>query len=274
MTTAKTSPGAISAELAFGAKAINNAARAALMKLATPASPADRPGDWFDRSIVERFGSEAVIDLVEAGLVQRGGTPDPLPPDIEVAYPDHMLRFSEMCQRAADAGKQVYPVGQDSLLVTRAGWAAVAHLWSECLFGEATEVTLKPTSGMTGTMSEHPDDRAIDEFARILKQKMADGRARGRAGWQTCPLTALEALLRESVPNGDPRDVANYAMMIWHNTTSYASPWKTDPATADYDFAEPAVGKGFTVDGDPLQQMIRFGTTCSMGGNTTEPSRE
>lgn len=64
----------------------------------------------------------------------------------------------------------------------------------------------------------HPDDQAVDGFAASMKRKMAASRAKGRGGWQTCPVPVLWEMLREHVEKGDPRDVACIAMMIWANS--------------------------------------------------------
>lgn len=50
-----------------------------------------------------------------------------------------------------------------------------------------------------------------------MAAKMAASRAKGRGGWQSCAVSDLWQMLREHVDKGDPRDVANLAMMIWHN---------------------------------------------------------
>lgn len=63
----------------------------------------------------------------------------------------------------------------------------------------------------------HADDTAISGFASALSAKMAEGREKGRNGWQTCPVPDLWAMLQDHVEKGDPRDVALLAMMIWHN---------------------------------------------------------
>jgi len=62
----------------------------------------------------------------------------------------------------------------------------------------------------------HADDAAIDAFAAAMKGKMAASRAKGRSGWEGCPVAELSAMLRDHVAKGDPLDVANFAMMIWH----------------------------------------------------------
>lgn len=61
------------------------------------------------------------------------------------------------------------------------------------------------------------DDIAVDMFAAAMKEKMAASRAKGRSGWQTCRIEDLWDMLKAHVEKGDPRDVANIAMMIWHN---------------------------------------------------------
>jgi hypothetical protein len=61
----------------------------------------------------------------------------------------------------------------------------------------------------------HPDDLAVDRFATAMKEKMAKAREKGRSGWETCPPDDLSRMLREHVEKGDPRDVANFAMMLW-----------------------------------------------------------
>ena len=61
------------------------------------------------------------------------------------------------------------------------------------------------------------DDNAVAVFSRAMRDKMETSRAKGREGWQTCPVDALWEMLHEHVSKGDPVDIANLAMMIWHN---------------------------------------------------------
>ncbi|WP_235816920.1 hypothetical protein [Bordetella ansorpii] len=63
----------------------------------------------------------------------------------------------------------------------------------------------------------HADDIAVDLFAAAMKKKLAQARAKGRSGWEDCPPAILSHMLREHVDKGDPRDVANYCMMLWHH---------------------------------------------------------
>ena len=62
---------------------------------------------------------------------------------------------------------------------------------------------------------QHPDDAAVDSFAAAMKDKLAKAREKGRSGWETCQPEDLSRMLREHVDKGDPRDVANFSMMLW-----------------------------------------------------------
>ncbi|WP_414488791.1 hypothetical protein [Stenotrophomonas maltophilia] len=64
---------------------------------------------------------------------------------------------------------------------------------------------------------QHPDDLAVDAFAAAMKAKMAEARAKGRGGWEDpsqCNAEDLSRMLRDHVEKGDPRDVANFCMML------------------------------------------------------------
>ncbi len=65
------------------------------------------------------------------------------------------------------------------------------------------------------TPEQHSDDAAVDRFAAAMKDKLAKAREKGRSGWETCPADDLNRMLREHVEKGDPRDVANFAMMLF-----------------------------------------------------------
>lgn len=72
----------------------------------------------------------------------------------------------------------------------------------------------------------HPDDVAVDAFAAAMKAKMADARAKGRGGWEDpaqCSAHDLSRLLRDHVEKGDPRDVANFCMMLWNRQEGIAT---------------------------------------------------
>lgn len=64
----------------------------------------------------------------------------------------------------------------------------------------------------------HRDAQAVRRFARRMITKLAASRAKGRTGWQAVPVPELWRMLREHIEKGDPVDVANFAMMIAHNS--------------------------------------------------------
>lgn len=62
----------------------------------------------------------------------------------------------------------------------------------------------------------HPDDEAVDEFAMMLKQKLAKARDKGRSGWRdpAWPASEINRQMHEHAGKGDPLDVAAYAMFL------------------------------------------------------------
>lgn len=68
-------------------------------------------------------------------------------------------------------------------------------------------------------MDSHPDDKAVDEFAAAMKAKLREKREQGRGGWDDpgqCEPRTLARMLLDHLHKGDPVDVANFAMMLWH----------------------------------------------------------
>lgn len=73
------------------------------------------------------------------------------------------------------------------------------------------------SKAVTEKDDRHPDDIAVDNFAEMMKAKLARARAKGRGGWDNpdeCTVENLADLLVEHVDKGDPVDVANLAMML------------------------------------------------------------
>jgi hypothetical protein len=83
----------------------------------------------------------------------------------------------------------------------------------------------------------HTDDVAVDSFARAMKDKMAQARAKGRSGWEGMDPADLSRMLREHVEKGDPRDVANFCMMMWHHSASIDRASEAADAEAKLDAA-------------------------------------
>lgn len=65
----------------------------------------------------------------------------------------------------------------------------------------------------------HSDDIAVFRFASAMREKMTKKRDEGYGGWNDkdqCPTERLQTMLDEHLAKGDPVDVANFAMMLWH----------------------------------------------------------
>jgi len=81
----------------------------------------------------------------------------------------------------------------------------------------ALDAAISALTASQAVSGQHPDDRAVDEFAMSMKDKMAAARAKGRGGWEDpaqCSADELSRMLRDHVDKGDPRDVANFCMML------------------------------------------------------------
>ncbi|SIQ14724.1 hypothetical protein SAMN05421647_102438 [Marinobacterium stanieri] len=92
------------------------------------------------------------------------------------------------------------------------------HIISPQVFEDA----LKERDQLMLALSErlpHPDDMAVEMFAMAMREKMAQKREEGRFGWSDtsiCTHELLNKLLCGHVDKGDPVDVGNFAMMLWH----------------------------------------------------------
>lgn len=102
----------------------------------------------------------------------------------------------------------------------------------------------------------HPDDLVVDHFAKVMKDKLARSRAKGRSGWQACSAAQLSAMLREHVDKGDPVDVANFAMFI------YMLGRAIEPAEAAND-PSPAADDLASLVRLPVRYMKRRHCTCA-----------
>lgn len=75
------------------------------------------------------------------------------------------------------------------------------------------------------TAPEHYDDYCVNQFAKMMREKMALSRAKGRSGWQDpaqCSTDYLRDLLYIQIHKGDPVDVAIICMMLRHYEASTA----------------------------------------------------
>lgn len=74
----------------------------------------------------------------------------------------------------------------------------------------------QPSQAEKGDEVFEADFLCVDSFAEGMKQKLLAARLKGRRGWQDCDPTELSIMLREHVEKGDPLDVANFCMFLWH----------------------------------------------------------
>lgn len=105
---------------------------------------------------------------------------------------------------------------------------------------------LKSHGLLDSPLRVHGDDSALDRFALAMRAKLAAARAKGRGGWETCPPEALNRMLHEHLEKGDPRDVANFCMFLWHTGHRTTTPAPAAPAVdamAERDAAFEAVRK-------------------------------
>ena len=94
----------------------------ALREIRLPATRVDRPGIWLVSVFVQAFGKEILDELLKAGMVRRGGIPDTVPSCIARTYADNIRRDWQIARFNSDIGTPIYPVSEDVLLVTHAGW--------------------------------------------------------------------------------------------------------------------------------------------------------
>jgi len=74
------------------------------------------------------------------------------------------------------------------------------------------------------TVSTHSDDHAVERFAMVMRAKLKLKRGHGRSGWERCSLADLARMLVAHVGKGDPVDIANFAMMLYHRELSSLEP--------------------------------------------------
>ena len=60
----------------------------------------------------------------------------------------------------------------------------------------------------------HSDDKAVNDFAEAMRNKLAEKRQEGRSGWEDCDPANLAEMLIEHLQKGDPVDIANFAMFL------------------------------------------------------------
>lgn len=56
----------------------------------------------------------------------------------------------------------------------------------------------------------------VQQFAEAMKAKMHEKAMEGYGGWEQADVGFLAKLLVDHIPKGDPVDIANFAMMLFH----------------------------------------------------------
>ena len=79
---------------------------------------------------------------------------------------------------------------------------------------------------------QHQDSLAVDNLAKLMKEKLAKQRAKGYGGWDTdCSQERLSEMLRSHLEKGDPVDVANFCAFLSARQEAIA---KAAPAEASF----------------------------------------
>ena len=128
------------------------------------------------------------------------------------------------CQKVADEAKS-YGIPQMSMGAHSCRDAIRAIPAVHPVASGPQDATLGRESCMSAQPSpdEHYDDYCIRQFAKLMSEKMAASRAKGRSGWhdpEQCSVEYLRTLLYEHLDKGDPVDVANFCMMLRHYEAS------------------------------------------------------
>jgi len=91
----------------------------------------------------------------------------------------------------------------------------------ECEISKVQMVVAQIDAIIAGQVqAQHPDDVAVDNFAKAMKEKLAKARAKGRSGWDdpaACSVEHLAELLLDHIGKGNQgtfEDIANFAMML------------------------------------------------------------
>lgn len=126
--------------------------------------------------------------------------------------------ISGLTEQLADATRQC---GVMAGLLREARKYVTALGKPECEISKVQMVVAQIDAIIAGQVqAQHPDDVAVDNFAKAMKEKLAKARAKGRSGWDdpaACSVEHLADLLLDHIGKGNPgafEDIANFAMML------------------------------------------------------------
>jgi hypothetical protein len=174
--------------------------------------------------------NKTLADVQPGGMVRLGDALPPLPKMQRFTnlYGETYAYSAEQMHNYARAAlsAQPSPGGQGDAQTIEKLRAMMDHSFGGpgfVVYGTAqsiAEVERRLAPGIAARQpvgDQHPDDVAVDAFAATMKAKMAEARAKGRGGWEDptqCSADDLTRMLRDHVEKGDPRDVANFCMML------------------------------------------------------------
>jgi hypothetical protein len=130
-----------------------------------------------------------------AAIAERDALPD-MPLNVQ-----HVMRRIRRCENETAAQVVLEHFARE--------YARAALATTEAPMTDA----IAPTEGALNAV--HLDEWWVDLFAKEMKAKLENARAKGRGGWQDCDPSDLSRMLCEHVEKGDPRDVANFCMFLW-----------------------------------------------------------
>jgi hypothetical protein len=176
-----------------------------------------RLGDQAERARFEAWAEERELDTAKCSADGMKG--------------DYADLNTDWCWAAWQAAlsAQPSPGGQGELLeqvarfldysVGHDPWPNIRRVYGDAWWEPVRKMRdeLRALAARQPVGDQHPDDLAVDAFAAAMKAKMADARAKGRGGWEDpaqCTADDLSRMLRDHVEKGDPRDVANFCMML------------------------------------------------------------
>ncbi|WP_186202407.1 hypothetical protein [Burkholderia gladioli] len=175
------------------------------------------------------------------------------------AFDESMVRYEPFGEKTATADERAAHLDllQDVLdakeVMLKAGCAQAAFAEMFAAYSARASQAAAPADAR----EPHADDVAVDEFAIEMKAKMAAARAKGRSGWETCAPADLSRMLREHVEKGDPRDVANFCMMLYHHRAPISRPADAGDAREPSAWVTPEGDRAITQS--QKQGMLRDG---------------
>ncbi|WP_244141735.1 hypothetical protein [Robbsia andropogonis] len=140
-------------------------------------------------------------------------------PDVTQSFPQSVVNAVDSFSRSVQAWNDLDFTSSDTVEiqeVTRAKEAAERALY-DAIASHVERSLSQACARPWMHIIKHTDDEAVDQFAWIMRTKMAVSRAKGRSGWDDpaqCSVEHLALMLIEHFHKGDLVDIANLCMML------------------------------------------------------------